>query len=125
MSVNADPRLTAVVPPFRKRADVPVGDHDLPTSPERYFNREQFEADLKRIVAFYRDRGFPEARVTDLDVQLNEDQTSVRVKVTIDEGQPVVAERIAYEGFDVLPDGEVVHADPSAGNTHQLLLSAA
>ena len=29
----------------------------------------EFEADLKRIVAFYRDRGFPDARVTSFDVQ--------------------------------------------------------
>lgn len=76
----------------------------LPWGTKRYFNREQFEADLKRIVAFYRDRGFPEARVTDLDVQLSEDQNSVRIRVTIDEGEPVVAERITFDGFDVLPE---------------------
>lgn len=76
----------------------------LPWGTKRYFNREQFEADLKRIVAFYRDRGFPEARVTNLDVQLSEDQTSVRVKLWIDEGEPIVAERIVYDGFEVLPE---------------------
>ena len=31
----------------------------LPWGQRRYFSRDQFEADLKRIVAFYRDRGFP------------------------------------------------------------------
>jgi outer membrane protein assembly complex protein YaeT len=75
----------------------------LPWGTKRYFNREQFDADLKRIVAFYNDRGFPEARVTDLDVQLSEDQTSVKIRVTIDEGEPIVVERIDYAGFDVLP----------------------
>ena len=31
----------------------------LPWGEKHYFNREQFEADLKRIVAFYSDRGYP------------------------------------------------------------------
>jgi outer membrane protein assembly complex protein YaeT len=76
----------------------------IPWGTKRYFNRQQFEADLKRIVAFYRDRGFPEARVTDFDVELSRDQESVRIAITIDEGRPVVAERIVFEGFDVLPE---------------------
>jgi outer membrane protein assembly complex protein YaeT len=79
----------------------------IPWGTKRYFNRQQFEADLKRIVAFYRDRGFPEARVTDFDVELSRDQESVRIAITIDEGRPVVAERIVFEGFDVLPEGEL------------------
>ncbi len=83
----------------------------LPWGTKRYFNREQFEADLKRIVAFYRDRGFPAARVTNFDVQLSEDQNSVRIAVTIDEGEPVVAERIVYEGFEVLPDDHMAELE--------------
>ena len=31
----------------------------IPWSRKRYFDRRAFEADLKRIEAFYRDRGFP------------------------------------------------------------------
>jgi outer membrane protein assembly complex protein YaeT len=76
----------------------------LPWGEKRYFSREHFEADLKRIVAFYTDRGFPEARVTSFDAQLNEDQTSVKIDVTIDEGEPVRVERIVFEGFEGLPD---------------------
>jgi len=45
----------------------------IPWGQKHYFSREQFEADLKRIVAFYTDRGFPNARVTGFDAQLNED----------------------------------------------------
>lgn len=76
----------------------------LPWGPKRYFNREQFEADLKRIVAFYTDRGFPDARVTSFDAKLSEDQESVSVTVNIDEGQPTTVERIVLEGFETLPD---------------------
>lgn len=75
----------------------------LPWGQKQYFSREQFEADLKRIVAFYTDRGYPDARVTSFDVQLSEDQTSVDITVNIAEGEPVVVERIAFEGFESLP----------------------
>ena len=76
----------------------------LPWGEKHYFSRDQFEADLKRIVAFYTDRGYPDARVTSFDVQLNEDQTAVKIAVTIAEGEPVVAERIVIEGLESLPD---------------------
>ncbi len=76
----------------------------LPWGEKSYFSREQFEADLKRIVAFYTDRGFPNARVTSFNAQLNDDQTSVKIDVTIDEGQPLRAERIVLEGFEALPE---------------------
>src|SRR6187455_2867961 len=38
----------------------------LPWSPRHYFDRKEFDADLARLVAFYRDRGYPSARVTDI-----------------------------------------------------------
>ena len=75
----------------------------LPWGEKSYFSRDQFEADLRRIVAFYTDRGFPNARVTSFNAQLNDDQTSVKIDVTIDEGQPLRAERIVLEGFEALP----------------------
>jgi outer membrane protein assembly complex protein YaeT len=74
----------------------------LPWGEKRYFNREQFEADLKRIVAFYHDRGYPDARVTSFDVNLSEDQSAVDITLNISEGQPVVAERIVLAGFEEL-----------------------
>ena len=80
------------------------GSSRLPWGQRHYFSREQFEADLKRIVAFYTDRGYPEARVTSFNAQLNEDQTAVKIDVTIAEGEPTRAERIVLEGFESLPD---------------------
>jgi outer membrane protein assembly complex protein YaeT len=76
----------------------------LPWGPKRYFGRQEFEADLKRIEAFYADRGYPDARVKSFDARLSEDQTSVKVQVNIAEGEPVTVERIVLEGFDPLPD---------------------
>ena len=75
----------------------------LPWGEKRYFSREQFEADLKRIAAFYHDRGFPDARVASFDVKLSADQSSVAITLNISEGEPVVVERVELNGFEGLP----------------------
>ena len=75
----------------------------IPWGTKHYFSRDQFNADLKRIVAFYKDRGYPSARITSTDVKLNQDQTSVQLTVNIDEGEPTRVERVVFEGFDALP----------------------
>lgn len=75
----------------------------LPWGAKHYFEREQFDADLKRIAAFYHDRGYPDAKVTSFDVKLNDKQDAVDITINIDEGRPVLVERIDYTGFDVIP----------------------
>src|SRR6185503_19696910 len=62
-----------------------------------------FEADLKRIEAFYRDRGFPDARVRSFDVTLNDAQDKVDVTLDISEGEPIRVESIELRGFEVIP----------------------
>jgi outer membrane protein assembly complex protein YaeT len=76
----------------------------LPWGAKEYFTREEFEADLKRIVAYYRDRGYPDARVRSFDARLSDDQKSVRLKVDIEEGEPIRVERIVFAGLESLPD---------------------
>jgi outer membrane protein assembly complex protein YaeT len=93
----------AVTPSQLKSVLATAASSKLPWGPKRYFSREQFEADLKRIVAFYKDRGFPDARVTSFDAKLNDAQTSVRISINIEEGEPVRVERITFEGFEPLP----------------------
>ena len=75
----------------------------LPWGETRYFSREQFEADLKRVVAFYKDRGYPDAKVASFDVKMNDTQDAVDITLDIDEGQPITVDRITFDGFDVLP----------------------
>jgi outer membrane protein assembly complex protein YaeT len=75
----------------------------LPWGKKRYFNRAQFDDDLKRILAFYADRGFPNARVTAFDVKLNAAQDAVDATITIAEGEPVVVSSVTLTGFDVIP----------------------
>jgi outer membrane protein assembly complex protein YaeT len=75
----------------------------LPWGAKRYFNREQFEADLKRIVAFYKDRGYPDAKVQSFDVKMNGTQDAAAITINIDEGAPILVDRIDYSGFEGLP----------------------
>lgn len=93
----------AVTPGQLKSVLATAASSKIPWGEEHYFSREQFDADLKRIVAFYKDRGFPDARVTTFDAKLNDAQTSVSITVTIDEGEPIRVERVDLAGFDPLP----------------------
>jgi outer membrane protein assembly complex protein YaeT len=94
----------AVTPGQLKSVLATSASSKVPWGTKHYFSRAQFEADLKRIVAFYKDRGYPDARVTTFDAKLNDAQTSVSITVTIDEGQPVVVERLVFDGFEPLPE---------------------
>jgi outer membrane protein insertion porin family len=80
-----------------------VPSDKLPWGTNRYFNREQFDADLKRIVAFYKDRGYPDAKVASFDVKLNDKQDAVDITVAVDEGQPILVEMVEYIGFEGIP----------------------
>jgi len=75
----------------------------LPWGKKAYFDRSRFDTDLKRLQAFYADRGYPDARVTGFDVKLNDKQDAVDVTVTIDEGQPETIAAIEFVGFDAIP----------------------
>jgi outer membrane protein insertion porin family/translocation and assembly module TamA len=75
----------------------------LPWGQKRYFNRAQFEADLKRIQTFYGDRGFPDAKVASFDLKLNETQDEIAITLVIQEGQPVIVDQVRFLGFDALP----------------------
>jgi outer membrane protein insertion porin family len=78
----------------------------LPWGHKTYFDRRAFEADLERIQAFYRDRGYPDARVSSFDVKLNDKQDEVDVILRISEGQPTLVAGIDLTGFDALSPGE-------------------
>jgi outer membrane protein insertion porin family len=74
----------------------------LPWSRRHFFDQAVFEADLERLRAFYADRGYPDARVTAAAVELNDDNTTVRLRIGIDERAPLRVERVAFEGLDAL-----------------------
>jgi outer membrane protein insertion porin family/translocation and assembly module TamA len=75
----------------------------IPWGRKYSFDRSRFDADLKRIQAFYADRGYPDARVVGFDTKLNDKQVKVDITVTIEEGAPVKVAAIDLVGFDVIP----------------------
>lgn len=88
----------------RENARIPLLGVRFPwVKPKFFFDRGRFDADLLRIQAFYADRGYPDARVASFDVKLNDAQDAVDVTLTIDEGQPVLVQKVTLDGFDVLP----------------------
>src|SRR5687768_896602 len=78
----------------------------IPWGRKRYFDRRAFEADLKRIEAFYLDRGFPDARVRSFDVKLNAAQVKVAITLDIDEGEPIRLAAVELRGFEPLEESE-------------------
>jgi outer membrane protein insertion porin family len=74
---------------------------------KRFFDRNQFETDLKRIAAFYSDHGYPQARITNFDVKLNAKQDAVDVTLTVDEGDPILVTSIDYQGFNDIPENHL------------------
>ncbi len=75
----------------------------LPLSRKHFFDRAEFDRDVKRIEAFYADRGYPHAKVVGIDVKLNDKKDKVAIDVKVDEGAPVIVENVTLEGLDVLP----------------------
>jgi outer membrane protein assembly complex protein YaeT len=80
----------------------------LPWSRKRFFDRAQFDSDIKRIEAFYADRGYPRAKVVGVDVALNDAKDKVAITVEINEGEPTIVENVLFDGFEELP---VDHVD--------------
>jgi outer membrane protein assembly complex protein YaeT len=75
----------------------------LPWSRKQYFDRPEFDRDVKRIESYYADRGYPSAKVVGLDVKLNDAKTKVDITVEISEGEAIVVERVLFEGLDAIP----------------------
>lgn len=69
---------------------------------DRYFSPRQFQADLYRIVAFLSDQGWPKARVTKVDIVRDAADRAVDLTVHVDQGAPVIIDRVETYGFDVL-----------------------
>ncbi len=76
----------------------------IPFSKKPAFDTDEFQRDLQRLRNFYTERGYPDARVTDVDVTFDEKKEHVRLKVTVREGEPLLVESMRFEGFDVLPE---------------------
>ena len=76
----------------------------VPFSKKPGFDADEFQRDLQRLRQFYTERGYPDARVTDVDVAFDDKKEQVRLTVTVREGQPMRVEAMRFEGLEVLPE---------------------
>jgi outer membrane protein assembly complex protein YaeT len=76
----------------------------IPFSKKPPFDTDEFQRDLQRLRNFYAERGYPDARVTDVDVLFDDKKEHVRLTVTVQEGEPVRVESMRFDGFEVLPE---------------------
>ena len=79
----------------------------IPWGRRYLFDRSRLDADLQRIVAFYADRGYPDARVSAVDVKFNDGKDEVRVSLTVAEGEPVLVSSVDLVGFEAIPPGHL------------------
>lgn len=77
----------------------------LPWRDRASFDSAIFEADLRRIEAFYADRGYPGTRAEGVVSRHANDE--VRLRIVVHEGSPVRAAQVVFSGFDVLSADEV------------------
>ncbi len=73
---------------------------------DRYFNARQLQADLYRIIAFLSDHGWPRALVTSVDLIRDAEDKAIDVTVHVDQGPPVMIDKVETYGFDVLDPGD-------------------
>src|SRR5215213_9531414 len=59
----------------------------MPFSKKPPFDTDEFQRDLQRLRNFYTERGYPDARVTDVDVAFDRKKENVRLTVTVREGE--------------------------------------
>jgi len=76
----------------------------IPFSKKPAFDTDEFQRDLQRLRQFYTERGYPDARVTNVAVTFDEKKEHVRLTVTVREGEPTLVESMRFEGFEVLPE---------------------
>ena len=71
------------------------------------YKEEEFKRDLQRIAAWYSENGYPDAHVTDSQVQLSEDRSSMYITFTVEEGNYTTVGNVDVAG-DLLEDEDEI-----------------
>ncbi|MBR4986190.1 MAG: outer membrane protein assembly factor BamA [Proteobacteria bacterium] len=71
------------------------------------YKEEEFKRDLQRIAAWYSENGYPDAHVTDSQVQLSEDRGSMYITFTVEEGKYTTVGNVDIAG-DTLEDEDEI-----------------
>ena len=76
----------------------------------RYYDADLFAIDLKRIVRWYNEKGFYQAKILDVQ-ELRDDAGRVTLVVKIEEGRRAVVRKQDLAGLDEVPKNEVKDID--------------
>ncbi len=71
------------------------------------YSRERLSADLQRLRAFYRDRGYADFRIESTQVTISPDRQRIHITVNLDEGQQYSIGDIALAGNLIYPEEEL------------------
>lgn len=71
------------------------------------FKQEEFKRDLQRVAAWYSENGYPDAHVTDSQIQLSEDRSAMYITLTVEEGDYTTIGNIDIMGETLDDDDEV------------------
>ncbi len=71
------------------------------------YSRERLAADLERLSAFYRDRGYADFQVESTQVTISPDRQRIHVTVNLDEGVQYSVGDIALAGDLIYPESEL------------------
>lgn len=75
----------------------------VPFSKKPLYSARDLKEDAERIRALYVSRGFPDARVARVVADVDPDERTVAIVITVDEGAPRVAGQVSFEGFEDVP----------------------
>src|SRR5258708_7628196 len=76
----------------------------------RYYDADLFAIDLKRIVRWYNQKGFYEAKIADVKEE-RDDAGRVTLLVKIDEGRRAIIKQMDFQGLEDLHQGEMSDVD--------------
>ena len=76
----------------------------------RYYDADLFALDLKRLVRWYNQKGFYQAKIVDMQEQ-KDDRGRVTLVVKIDEGRRAMIREMRLDGVEEIPRGELADMD--------------
>ena len=68
------------------------------------FEKLKFEEDKKLIVDYYKENGYKDAEITDVEFKTSYDKEDLDIKIKVDEGPQYKIRNITFEGNKIYPD---------------------
>lgn len=79
------------------------------------FDEEKFEEDKQKLLSFYRNHGYRDARILGTELKLNEDSTRITLEISLEEGNPYFYGDITFEGNELYSTDFLEKSLASAG----------